>query len=240
MITINDIKECITFFTSVNKCSESCEVNIYPKVTKINAVNEGATFRAYFETETMTSDENVSFCVSDIKKLVKCLQTVKDSGKLQTVLMVKNGTMTHDNNGVTFKLKGVKRDVIMRYISQPMKDEPKIAFGFTLNDDMMKKMVALNSINNSAKVYFSLKNNNVIGEIDDKADELTDSIGFPVSADYFGDWSYPMKLKLDNFRYFNLMNADSFKIGATEQKYIVVDSIGEKSRVKIICGVLKV
>jgi hypothetical protein len=240
MITINNIKECINFFTSVKKCGESCELNVSSDCAKINLVNEGATFRAYFHTATMTSDSDVSFCFSDISKFIKCLQTIKDVGKNETVVTVKNGTMFHDNHQVSFKLKGVKRDVIMRYISQPMKEEPKVSFGFTLPDDMMKKMISLNSINNSAKVYFSLKDGVVIGEIDDKGDDLTDSIGFPVSSEYFGEWSYPMKLKLDNFRSFNLMNADKFTICATEQKFIVVDSVSEKSNVKIICGVLKI
>ena len=78
---------------------------------------------------------------------------------------------------------------------------------------------------------------------DNKNQTIRDSIAIPVSTDYRGDWPSPIITKLEQFRMWNLLNADEININVVKQGPVAissqVDNNGYKIAVKMLAMPLK-
>jgi hypothetical protein len=148
-----------------------------------------------------------------------------------------------------FKLKSCKESVVKANIGEDMKRKLVPGFGMKLQNAMMKKLCTMSFISSSdeskdQKIYFYKEGEQIVGEIDNKKQKIRDSIGIPVTSDYFGDWTVPVICKLDNFRMWNPLNVDVVNVAILEggKAAVILNDAktGDKFvKIKIINTVLK-
>lgn len=221
-INVTDLENFNRFINSISKLVTSCKFVIDSKKCEVSAVDENKKFRVFFETDSILSDTKVEFCLSEISKLCSSISTLREfkTDKDNTTILEYDGTNIKLNDGIKFSLKTIKEEVIKRLITEKLKIELDEVYGFTLDNKMMKKLCSMSFISGSSdthKIYIYKNDNKIIGEVDDKKSSIRDSIGIPISTDFFGSWEQPLITKVDTFRLWNLLDCPFIKISYTKQ-----------------------
>jgi len=204
-------------------------------------INESNTIRAYLSTNSVNSDTDFDFCLIDVQKLYRCVQTIYDfEPEDKTLTMNYTGTFLRFESGSKFKLTTVKEEAIQRYLTTPVKAQLDLIYGCTVDAELIKKLNSLEAISSSEhpKIYFAKENNKIVAEIDDKDNVLGDSIGIPISEDISGEWTDIIKVKMEAFRAFNVLGCDTVKFHMTNMKVLEVLNKKEKGEHNITARLL--
>jgi hypothetical protein len=224
-VKIKDIKLFQQFLQAVGKISLACKFEIDKNGITVGSYNDARTIKSFINSNSVTCDKKIEFCLGEIQKLLKCLQTLRDiNQKTNEIDMIYTGTFFKYDGDIDFKLHTVKEEVIEKYISPPSKVELKVENSCTISSNLIKRVISLESINSSenTKVYISKKKDKIFVDVDDKSASITDSVGIPVSTDFTGDWIGVFPVKMDYFRNFNILNSESIKVDIMDKKVIEV------------------
>lgn len=245
-ITIHNIKLFDRLLFSVLKMVEMCEFKIGPKGCKISSINDSRVTRAFFETNAITCDENISFAIGDLSRLHKSIRVLNDFKKDDKLCkMTYDGVFLKMDDIVNFKLHSISSSRIEKYIDPGLKTKLQNDFSMVLTNVMMKKLCSMAFITSdeSPKIYIYKKGDSIVGEIDDKTKERSDSIQIPISSEFDGQWITPIITKIDFFRNWNLLDASKIIAIMTKQKVMLsVAQITEGDtyiKSKIISSVIK-
>lgn len=154
----------------------------------------GTTIRSYdgksrveFKTNTMISQDTLSFCTIDLRRVMACFKQIKEhEGKTSINIDYHGGTLQYNGN-MNFKIYTDDRDIVERFVTKEITLEDKMDedYTFTTSVENLKKLYQLRTIisDDSTKVYFQHKDGNIIGELDNKDEHLFNSIGIPISSE---------------------------------------------------------
>lgn len=246
-LTVKNISLFSNFLGAICKLVNSCKFIIDENECTVMSVDESKVFRVYFKTNSIVSDEKVEFCLGELNKFNRSISTLKDfKGDDNTSEITFDGNFLKSKDKVKFSLKLIKEEVIKRLIATEMKMKLETTHGFTLSNVLMKKFCSMTFITideNSHKVYLYKENDAIVGELNNKAANICDSISIPISNDYFGEWSTPILTKLDTFRLWNLLDAPEIKINIVKQgAYIIHNEVCKDDlyvKIKIVCPMAK-
>jgi hypothetical protein len=245
-LVVNNPEHFTEFLTAIIKIIPSHKFDINSDGCTIRSVNEYATVRGFFKTQSITSDSDVSFCLSDTTKLLRIFQYIKDLNKPESLtspvtLEYDNTFLRYNKNGMKFKFSTIKDQVIEKFITNDLTTQLTDVYGLNINSDIIKKILSMSSITSTEdpKLYLYKEGEVIVGEVDDKTNRLTDSIAIPISKNYFGDWNTPISIKLDIFRLFGIIHSDEIKVALTDKKVLEVNSTSSAVQMRLIANILK-
>lgn len=245
-ITITNLSVFNAFLTSILKIVQAAEFNIDSKECVVRSINESNSIRSFLSTNSIISNEPITFCLNEVSKLLKCVSTLEELNKSDIYELKFDGTFILFEKDVKFKLKTIKREIIEKQLSLPLNSTLENIYGFSLKNELYRKLLSLTSISSSdkAKIYLANINGKIMAEIDDKTLKITDSIGIPISSEISGTWSDVICVSLDCFKLFNLTNANLINIYMTDKKVLRTTSSIEVNQSylnsEIISSTLKV
>lgn len=213
-IIIPNIEIFTSFISSINKIVPSCEFNVGTDKTTVYGVTDNDILRLIMETNCMKSiDEPFSFCFQDLGKIVKVVNMVASSEKIESIVVKFNKSFLSYDNVASFKIKVAKKDIVQMYISEPLKHALTSVYSFNADSAVLKGInQQINVVaTTESKVYLILKNDKVICEIADKTNLMADSIGMPLAEKVNGTFDDSVIMTMDVFRMINFMNADSIE-----------------------------
>jgi hypothetical protein len=212
-ITIGSVHKLDRLIGAISKLVESCEFDIDNDGCVVRSTNR--VERAFFKTDvlkTAESGESVQFCPMNLTKMRKSIQTLMDFSKEDGGHSLEyDGTFVKLNGIVKFKFKTVKRSTIEDMITVDIKTELETYCSFKLNNVLFKKLMKMAFVSDDEeidpKIYIYKENNAIVGEIDDKTEDLMDSISIPISTNFDGDWTVPLIITMSTFKTWNLLDA---------------------------------
>jgi hypothetical protein len=250
-IKVKNIEFFENFISSIIKLGvPACKFEINKDGCEVSALNDSTVMRAFYSTNAISSDKDVSFCFTKLSSLLSSLGLVEEfdlaKTKQKDFIMDYDGTFIKYSGVSKFKFSTVREDVIERSISPKLSAVITPVFGCTLSNVLMKKINSLSFVSASAetKVYFYKDKDLIFAEIDDKQSKMSDSATIPVTNDLFGDWNLPLVTKLDSFRLWNLLQCESIKFSFTDKNVLEIinesnDKDGNFIKIRIITSLLK-
>lgn len=282
-IKIEDLQYFEELLTSISKITGACKFSVDSTGCEVKVKSETEAVRAFFKSKALVSEEPISFCLSDIKKLNRSIKIVADTRKSKmeayvnkklkayekgddkinkkeltikfqhefrkkekpSILIYDHPYIRFSKDGVKFKFSTIKEDVIEYTKPTSLTRELTDDYGFTISAKMVSRVAEISSITvlDKPKVYIYKEKHEsgeyIVAEVDDKTQKLSDSIGIPVTRDFFGDWYGHICLILDAFKLFNLIPSEEIKVAMTKEKAISVKSSNEFNSVHIITQGLK-
>jgi len=228
-ININNVEVFSMFLSSLLKIVPSCKFIITPQGTKVKIKTESKSLRGVFQTDSITSEEQVEFCFGDLSKFFKSVSLIKDIEKLNQTELVFDEPFIRYKNKVTFKLKTIKEERITKLVDNIGIDKKfKTQYNIITNTEKIKKVLkCVNIVDDSdAKVYFVKTTNGMVCEIDNKCNQLSDSVGIPLcsNTNLTGEVVEVLSTTLDNFRCFGILPSENININMTTERVIVVTS----------------
>lgn len=225
MISIDDNETFLSFLGAISKFVPCAEFNVTPVNTTVYSMNLDHTVRAFFTTNIAHGDECM-FALNEISKLSKSLALTKKTNQSQLNF---DGQFLKTKGAGSFRLKTVKRDVIERYVSKPLTANLNTVMSFKMSKSCIKSLNSASAIiaTDTAKLYLTMKDGVIVGEIDDKSNPLSDSISVPLvesAADINGNIESLMCLKLSDFLQILAFPADSYTVNYTDKNVFSVDA----------------
>ncbi len=247
-LKITNTELFLSFLGSILKIVPSCKFIVTPKGTKVRFKTESNGVRGLMQTNTFTANENTEFCFADLSKFFKSVSLIHKMEKKDEAELEYDNTFIRYKSNVTFKLKTVIEERVDRFTyPQDMKVEFVNQYSFnTTTDDIKKALKCVNIIDDTdAKVYFSKSKDSLICEIDNKKNQISDSVGIPLckEGDIQGEVAEVVATTLDIFRTFAVLPSKTINISMTKQKVIVVTSkyVNDNNYIvmKLCCSILK-
>lgn len=282
-IKIEDLQYFEELLTSISKITGACKFSVDNTGCEVKVKSETEAVRAFFKSKALVSEEPISFCLSDIKKLNRSIKIIADARKSKmesyiskklkayekgddkinkkeltikfqhefrkkekpSILIYDHPYIKFSKDGVKFKFTTIKEDVIEYTKPTSLTRELTDDYGFTISAKMVSRVAEISSITalDKPKVYIYKETHDsgeyIVAEVDDKTQKLSDSIGIPVTSNFFGDWYGHICLILDAFKLFNLIPSEEITVAMTKEKAISVKSSNEFNSVHIITQGLK-
>jgi hypothetical protein len=245
-ITINSIDNFLVFLNTIAKVVPAVEFNITPEETTILAINESKTIRINAKTNSIVSDEPITFCFSDIIKLHNTFSIIKDVDESKTTEINFNGTFISYTGKTKFKLKTVKSDIMKIYICDPLKSTLKDVFSFEINPTSYKNSLKMGNIlsgSEDIKIYLICEDGKMLAEFDDKMNKFSDSVTYPISDKLTGTLERPLVVSQDVYRIFGVLPTSNVQVNLTNKNVLSVRSSCKLDEtyidLNIICSILK-
>jgi hypothetical protein len=149
---------------------------------------------------------------------------------------------------VKFKLSTVGEISIEEFITKDIATQLTPTFGCKLSLPLMRKLSSMSFMaDDTPKVYLYQEGDTIVGEIDDKTQDLTNSIGIPLTKDIVGSWDTTIVTDLDSFRMWNLLDAKEIEMAqVTAGQIRAIMTMGQIKnedglfvKVKLLATVLK-
>jgi len=187
----------------------------------------GTSIRACMKTNSASSDTEVSFCLREIQRLHKCMKAIADFDPQEEIILTFNSsTFLQHSGAVKFKLRTIKEEVIAECIDTPITAVINDDFGFLLTIKGYTDILNYSNVSSSdkKKVYLSKSDKKICAELNNKDEALSDSIGFPVSETFNGDWQDVICTDLETFRLWNVLKTDEVNIQMTDRSVVRIRS----------------
>lgn len=243
-LNIIDIDTFNIFLSALVKFVGGAEFVVKKNQTSVNAFNE--VIRGFFTTSSLViaedekSLEEIRFCFSDVSKLYKVLSLLSSSlDKNSPISLEFDGTFLSYNAGTSFKLKTIKKDLIEKYITQPIKSQIDVSYSFSTKTKDVRSIIQASNIvsNDENRVYFVMKGTQIFAEIDNKNLEFNDSIGLPLAQRIEGNVSRVVSIRMQDFVSFALLDSNQIKVSFINDAFFMVESTYEcqnKSKINIV------
>ena len=253
-----NVDTMLTLLTAIMKVIPGDDTGAKFVISENNTIvqiqNESHTVRAHFKTNAISSEDNsLEINFRGIPNLFRAFNMVQKyyNKKDMNITVDFNGTFLSYDNTVKFKLKVIKdSSMIQKYISPDLKSTNyNKTYIFRTNDKLIKRLLQFSNIatyeDEKTKVYFSHKDNEVIGEIDDKTNPMSNSIGLPIGEIIEGEMSNVAVTRLTRFKTFSLLPVDNIDVA-----YLDVGAFNIESRytnenedkyidLQMICSLIK-
>lgn len=216
-ITVKNVDFLHNFLKGILKFVPSCKFIINSEKCIVRAKTQESASRAFFTTNAITCDEEIEFCIGELSKFVKLINTFKDFNKDREEITLKfDGAFLILKDNVSFKLKNIDENVIST-LTTPIKSVLKPIFGFTLNKKLYKKLISMSFISldtqHDSKIYiYKNKEGMIVGEVNDRTKQGLDSVSIPLSAKTFGEWGKPIIVNFEKFKSWNLLECEDVTI----------------------------
>ena len=101
-LIVSNLELFIRYLGAINRLVPSCRFDINSEGCNVMGLYEFKTIRAFFTTNILTSDETTSFCLDELQKFLKSMQTV---GEFEDSIqpLTYDGTFLKYSNQVKFK-----------------------------------------------------------------------------------------------------------------------------------------
>ena len=246
-----NVEVFLTFLRSVLRVAPSttggAKFEVDEKGTYVGIINESKTIRAFFNTNSMCCEEKTDFSFQDLSKLYKSFLLIKNIGITSADIIFTGSFLTFSKKGCNFKLKVVKPDIVERYISNAISIKLTPIYEFETSEEKVKNLIQCSHIINDteSKVYFISNNNGMVGQIDDKTNVMSDSIGIPLSDKVTGSVNKVVCTTLENFKLFSVLPTDKIKVKLTDKNvFEVISKFNNEENtcsvnMYLICSILK-
>ena len=206
----------------------SCKFNVNKTGFKIGAITDSKTFRVivngtFLKIKDNEKADDITFCVSDIKKLSRALLLPKlyDMNTIELDYDVQS--LGWENNS-SFNLILTREDIIAGYVV-PVETKQVITstFSFVTNSDTIKNIIKFADTicsTETSLVYIYNNNNKVMCEIADKKNKSTDTLKMPVGKDLDGIFDTPLVIAYNEFKSIGMLNSDNIKINNTNKNVL--------------------
>ncbi len=254
VLKVSNYLDFLTFIkasTSLVSDSGGCEFKYENGELGVAIINDSQTYRAFFTTVSVSSDDDTSFsfCIQELSKLYKALNIIRDIQKdkdsnlnqIKLDLKVTDSFISYSGD-LSFKIRLVKRDVVEKNITNPIKAQLVDQFSFVTNDQLLKRMLQCSAIaSESAKIYFTLSSNgSVIAEIDDKSMAFTTSVGVQINESLVIGSFKPFILQLDLLKLINNFNLQGhYRLSYTDKDLVLLVNDNGNIKMKVVACVLK-
>lgn len=245
LLNINNIDIFLSFLDCISRNVPSCKFIISKEKTNVYAINGSKTVRVIISTNSLTANEDIEFCFNDIIKLKQSITLIRNINKQNKCDLSFDKTYISYDNNVKFKLKIIKEDIIIKYISSDIKTEVKYNYVFDTNSSYIKNILSnINIVNiTDSKIYFSCKDKLIIAEVDDKTNNICDSIGLPIGVLKEGTLDKVVCIPIESFKAFNTLTSDKIQIGLANNITFIVEvkTVSDNNFIdlKILCPILK-
>ncbi|MCH6559548.1 hypothetical protein IH799_04225 [candidate division KSB1 bacterium] len=78
-IKIEDLQYFEELLTSISKITGACKFTVDSSGCDVRVKSDTEAVRAFFKSKALISEEPVTFCLSDIKKLTRSIKVVADT-----------------------------------------------------------------------------------------------------------------------------------------------------------------
>jgi len=229
-LLIKDMRSFNIFLASISKLINSAEFTVSKESTKVCASNE--IIRGYFETNSMIMDDGeetcAKFCIGEVNRLHKVMTMVaRDVPGEFTCEVNFDGTfVAYEGKNASFRLKTVKRELIEKYITQPIKAELKEGYSFVTSSKDIRSVIQASNIisGDENKVYFSKRGESIFAEVDNKSVSFNDSIAIPISEHVVGNIPKVSAMRMDDFASFALLECNEISVMNVNENFFKVDS----------------
>ena len=228
-IQIKDTESFLLLLSSLLRIIPSCKFIINSDGIKTRFITESKGLRGVFTSDCVVCDQAIDFCFNDLSKFFKSVSLIKNVEQVDQCEINYDGTFVTYENSVKFKLKTSKEEIIERYIAHndiTTTFEPQYSF-VTSSDSIKNVLQCINIVDDTdSRIYFLKGNTGLICEIDNKRNQMSDSIGMPVCDldKISGDILEVTQTTVDNFRAFSTLPCENINIMISKQKIIVVES----------------
>ena len=209
----------------------------------ISVIDANSTVRAFINTKSITSKNEITFCLNESLKLRKCLLKIQDLNKeFKEIDLGYDGTfLTFNNSGFKFKLSTIKEKVIQRFVSNSLSRELDSVCSVNFTPMIAKQVLSLSNIcsSDAVKLDFYKEGDQIIVELDDKSYEYTDSITIPISKDFKGQWLNSFSIKLETFQLFNIIKTDKIEMNLSSINALDVKAENDDCDIRIIASLIK-
>jgi len=235
-IQINDVKLCVQLLTSVCKIIPSCKFVLTKSNVTINAISEGNVSRSYFESDCMcikdlADEEVVEFSFNNIVDLLKSIKLIIQIEELNEVELSYDEFSLRYKNNVKFKLNTCKPDLVEQYYTDAIKAKLTKSFSFKTSESQIKQLLSCINIcsveeENEVKIYLEQKDDSdiVIGEIADKQDSYSNSMGLPIGKMIENSITEIICMRVQALRSIMLLSSDNIKVAKMNAPVLQVDS----------------
>lgn len=133
-IKIEDLQYFEELLTSISKITGACKFSVDKTGCEVKVKSETEAVRAFFNSKSLVSEEPISFCLSDIKKLNRSIKIISDNRKRKMESYVKKKIDSYekiDDSKITKKELTIKFEHQFKKIEKPfilIYDHPYIKF----------------------------------------------------------------------------------------------------------------
>jgi len=249
-ISIENIEYFDKFLHSILKFTNMCKFEIDSKKCIVRSKNLIA--RSFFTSnviKTDTEDDSVlSFCIGELQHLCKSIRTLKEFSTHNKATLIYDKPFIKLNDVIKFKLSTIDESKIESTLTEDIRTELTSLYSCQISSVMMRKLASMSFMADECpKVYLYKENDKIMGEIDDKAQDLSNSITIPLTGKYTGDWENILITDLDSFRLWNILDSSDVNVSYEVNgpiKVILINSEdktpdGIYVKVKMLSSVLK-
>jgi hypothetical protein len=199
-IIVNSVQGLQTLLKGIVCITEGVRIIVKKSGCFIASGNKSQTIRAYFESNTMylapeEGEENIQLDFKDTLKFIQVLGLIQETPNFKLTdriileyklintgaFLVFNGTSKCKSK---WKLKLDNAISTEDFVTPPLKNESVLipTFSWEMTDDQIKKLTKYSSLNSGIeiKTYFSLEENVLKAELDDKTAALLSTVSFPI------------------------------------------------------------
>jgi len=224
-IKIKNMEFFHKFVSAIMKFVPSCKFSIDSEKCIVMSASKESASRAFFTTNVVTCDEEISFCIGEMNKLLKSLNTYKDFNKDkkdEEVSLTFDGAFLQLKGNVSFKIRNISEDVIKNTLTVALKTKFKPLCYFEIDKAMSKKLLSMSFISldsqHEPKIYMYKEKDLIVAEVNDRTKMGLDSITIPISSVHKGEWSKPIIVNFSKFKTWNLLDASNVKVSYVTDK----------------------
>ena len=228
------------FLIPVSKVSDSAVLKIAPGgISTIIATNDNTVIvSATYSDDSIDITKTLN--VPDIKKFCRILSCIEDTA---VSFDVSTNNIGYTSQSVRFKYH-LYEDNIISLPKINIEKLKALAFDgkFTLSHNSIISLVRGSAIaTDTNKLYLSVRDNIISGDLTDLSRANTDSYGMKLSDDYSGQsFSKPIPLNFEIFRIISCMKFKSIDVQLiTKMGVLIFDTILESTNIKFVVSALE-
>jgi len=227
------------FLVPLSKVADSAVLNIEPgKINALVATNDNTIIvNAVYTDSSIDCSKRLN--IPDVKKLCRILQCI-DKPEIQLKLDINN--ISYSSSETRFKYH-LYDDSIIPVPKLNLSKLDKLDFNgqFTMSHSSIVSLIKGSSIaTDTNKIYLTFKENEVFGELTDKARSNVDSYGLKVASDYQGSINnQALPLNFEIFRIISSMKFSAIKSKiALSTGVLTFDMNSENTQMRFIISAL--
>ncbi len=225
------------FLDPISRVAEGCILNVEKNdiFSIIHSTDLGVILYSKLKLLKENS-ETIKLNIGDLKKFIKLINCINQDN---IELIINSNNIEYESSDLKFKYHMLEDNVIQKpKISIDKLNKLEYDSNFTLTNDIISGILKGSSFGNDTnKIYFYTKDNQVYAELTDQAQQNIDSVTFKISDKYNGTEiknSLPFKLEILQIisSIFKLTNLDT-KVN-TKQKFLFFEVIQPDFELKYI------
>lgn len=227
------------FLIPISKIVDSVVLNVTPGSLKALIATGDNTIIVQAEYKDSTNNLTAKLNIPDIKKLCRTLQCIEAKS---FDLVIDSNSITYTSPTVRFKYHLYEDNIIsVPKLSLSKVEQLEFDGKFTISNTAISNLVKGSSIaTDTNKIYLSVQDNILFGELTDKARSNTDSFGIQISTDYKGqaiNKSIPLNFEI--FRIISSMRYNTI-LGqiVTSMGVLTFDMLTENTKLKFVVSAL--